>query len=385
MLPRSKFSMCSKTTTSEAISLFSDAWRWCVESGMGGHRRQRPSPDQAPLPEHFARGRGATWYLASPPSARSAPYPGVHDPLRPGLRHAPRSLLGADLSSAGSRRDSWRASSTSAACTRAAGCREETGTRVRAAFPRHTRRDSQGGSCSSPRVGCRRSTPSQATGERRTEADRRRMPGARCPGFVTSGAGEEVEPRSYCARTRDTRVEFRPRARRRLPARDTTGSARERGRARDTRPQSDARVLQRDLLIAVIATALACATSSTQAAGERSSSPPPLTRDVPHFVKQVCATGRSDSPIRLVCPPLVPVTKYRRFQGVNGVLLGNQFVVPQRAKAFYLLGFNAGDTGPTYWHWMAGMGTREAIQWWVLFGRPQRGEGEAETGRDSGR
>ena len=60
------------------------------------------------------------------------------------------------------------------------------------------------------------------------------------------------------------------------------------------------------------------------------------------------------------------MTKYRRFQGVNGVLLGNQFVVPQRAKAFYLLGFNAGDTGPTYWHWMAGMGTREAIQWWVL-------------------
>lgn len=57
MLPRSKFSMCSKTTTSEAISLFSDAWRWCVESGMGGHRRQRPSPDQARCPS-TSRGGG---------------------------------------------------------------------------------------------------------------------------------------------------------------------------------------------------------------------------------------------------------------------------------------------------------------------------------------
>ena len=31
-----------------------------------------------------------------------------------------------------------------------------------------------------------------------------------------------------------------------------------------------------------------------------------------------------------------------------------------------MLGFNGGDSGPRYWHWMAGMGTPEAIQYWVL-------------------
>ncbi len=36
------------------------------------------------------------------------------------------------------------------------------------------------------------------------------------------------------------------------------------------------------------------------------------------------------------------------------------------ADRIYLLGFNGGDSGPTYWHWVAGMGTREAIQYWVL-------------------
>lgn len=118
--------------------------------------------------------------------------------------------------------------------------------------------------------------------------------------------------------------------------------------------------------VVVCATTLACAASNTEAASDRSSSPPPLTRDVPRFAKQVCASGRSGSPIRLVCPPLVPVTKYRKLQGVNGVLLGNTFIVKPQVARFYLLGFNAGDTGPTYWHWMAGMGSREAIQWWVL-------------------
>jgi hypothetical protein len=32
----------------------------------------------------------------------------------------------------------------------------------------------------------------------------------------------------------------------------------------------------------------------------------------------------------------------------------------------YLMGFNAGDNGPLYWHWIAGMGSPEALRYWVL-------------------
>jgi hypothetical protein len=93
-----------------------------------------------------------------------------------------------------------------------------------------------------------------------------------------------------------------------------------------------------------------------------------LTRNVPRFVTGLCARTRSRSPIPLVCPPLVPVTKYRRFSGLSGVLLGNTNIPPVKspADAIYLLGFNAGDSGPTYWHWIAGMGTPQAIRFWVL-------------------
>jgi hypothetical protein len=100
--------------------------------------------------------------------------------------------------------------------------------------------------------------------------------------------------------------------------------------------------------VLVSATTLMCAASSTQAAGDRSSSSPPLTRDVPRFVTRVCASGRSASPIRLVCPPLVPVTKYRKHPGLNGVLLGNANTPPLKPPAdrIYLLGFNGGDSGP---------------------------------------
>lgn len=89
---------------------------------------------------------------------------------------------------------------------------------------------------------------------------------------------------------------------------------------------------------------------------------------MPEFVKRTCAAARATSPVQLVCPPLVPVTKYRTFPGASGVLLGNTNIPPVKPPAprIYLLGFNGGDTGPTYWHWIAGIGTPEAIQYWVL-------------------
>lgn len=110
---------------------------------------------------------------------------------------------------------------------------------------------------------------------------------------------------------------------------------------------------------------------------------PALTTIVPRFVTGLCERTRALSPIRLVCPPLVPVTKYRRLPGLSGALLGNTNipVVQPPASSIYLLGFNNGDGGPAYWHWLAGMGTPQAIRYWVLSdarnevkGKPRRVE-----------
>jgi len=102
---------------------------------------------------------------------------------------------------------------------------------------------------------------------------------------------------------------------------------------------------------------------------EAAASSPPLTRNVPRFVTQVCATARqSRPPLAIVCPPLVPTTKYRPFPGLSGVTLGNVGIprLKPPTDRIYLLGFNAGDNGPLYWHWIAGMGSPEAIRYWVL-------------------
>ena len=123
------------------------------------------------------------------------------------------------------------------------------------------------------------------------------------------------------------------------------------------------------LAVAIVAGLAAPSTAALGSAGRvEKRSEPALTTNVPRFVTGLCARTRSRSPIPLVCPPLVPVTKYRRFPGLSGVLLGNTNIPPVKspADAIYLLGFNAGDSGPTYWHWIAGMGTPQAIRFWVL-------------------
>jgi hypothetical protein len=121
------------------------------------------------------------------------------------------------------------------------------------------------------------------------------------------------------------------------------------------------------LVVALSASALAAGAAAP--AGRAATTPVPrLTTDVPPFVTRLCRSARAHSPLPLVCPPLVPVTRYRRFPGLSGVLLGdtNRPAVPRAAGRIYLLGFNGGDSGPVYRHWLAGMGTPEAIRWWVL-------------------
>src|SRR5690348_16899749 len=118
----------------------------------------------------------------------------------------------------------------------------------------------------------------------------------------------------------------------------------------------------------VVVAALSCVASAAAVVAERSASSIRLTRNVPRFVTHVCKSARARSPLPLVCPPLVPVTSSRSVPGVSGVLLGNTSIPPVKPPAdrIYLVGFNAGDGGPTYWHWIAGMGTLQAIRYCVL-------------------
>jgi len=128
--------------------------------------------------------------------------------------------------------------------------------------------------------------------------------------------------------------------------------------------------MNRSAVVALVVSisALGSAAFAVAARVEAAFASPRLTSTVPRFVTQICASGRSRSPLPLVCPPLVPETKYRAFPGFSGVLLGNTIRPPVKPPAdrIYLLGFNAGDSGPSYWHWEAGMGTPEAIRHWVL-------------------
>ena len=120
--------------------------------------------------------------------------------------------------------------------------------------------------------------------------------------------------------------------------------------------------------LALVASVLTLAGAAAASSTERAGAVPPLTTRVPPLVTRLCTSARARSPIPLVCPPLVPVTKYRTFPGLRGVLLGTMNIPPLKPPAdkLYLLSFNAGDDGPFYWHWLIGMGTPEAIRYWVL-------------------
>lgn len=93
----------------------------------------------------------------------------------------------------------------------------------------------------------------------------------------------------------------------------------------------------------------------------------PLTAEIPPFVTKVCNSPRR-SPIRLVCPPLVPVSKYVRIDGLYGAFIA-AVVEPRTTsprRLLYFVSFNHGDNGPGFIHWVAGMGTEEAVRYWVL-------------------
>ncbi len=89
--------------------------------------------------------------------------------------------------------------------------------------------------------------------------------------------------------------------------------------------------MKKQQLLAGLA-ALSCVATGVATGAEFASSPR-LTTTVPRFVTHVCKSGRRRSPLPLVCPPLVPITKYRRFPGLSGVLLGNTNIPPVKPPA----------------------------------------------------
>ena len=113
---------------------------------------------------------------------------------------------------------------------------------------------------------------------------------------------------------------------------------------------------------------LAVAAAIVLPGADAKSDPARLTTEVPAFVTRVCASASRQSPIRLVCPPLVPVTRSTRIVGLYGTLLGSQGRprLGGLRTRLYLVSFNHGDLGPGFVHWVAGMGSAEAVRYWIL-------------------
>ncbi len=60
----------------------------------------------------------------------------------------------------------------------------------------------------------------------------------------------------------------------------------------------------------------------------------------------------------MVCPTLVPATRYIRVAGLWGTL--------SSSPSWWGITFNNGDNGQGYVHWIAGGGTMKAIRYYVL-------------------
>jgi hypothetical protein len=71
-------------------------------------------------------------------------------------------------------------------------------------------------------------------------------------------------------------------------------------------------------------------------------------------VRSACLQARRHTQVRVVCPALIPVTRYVRHPGLSGVL--------DFAAEFWAITFNNGESGPGYLHWIAGAGTPQAVR-----------------------
>ena len=83
-----------------------------------------------------------------------------------------------------------------------------------------------------------------------------------------------------------------------------------------------------------------------------------LVHAQPAIVRSACLEAQRRTQVRVVCPALIPMTRYVRHPGLSGVL--------DFAPGFWAITFNNGDNGPGYLHWIAGGGTPQAVRLHML-------------------
>ena len=83
-----------------------------------------------------------------------------------------------------------------------------------------------------------------------------------------------------------------------------------------------------------------------------------LTRDIPPIVRRACREAAEQVSFRVVCPVLVPRTRYVHIGGLWGPIVFS--------PRLWLVTFNNGDNGPGYVHWIAGEGDRDDVRYYVL-------------------
>jgi hypothetical protein len=83
-----------------------------------------------------------------------------------------------------------------------------------------------------------------------------------------------------------------------------------------------------------------------------------LVRAEPAIVRSACLDAQKHTQVRVVCPALIPRTRYVRRAGLSGVL--------DFAPRFWAITFNNGDNGRGYVHWIAGAGRPEPVRGHML-------------------
>ena len=102
-----------------------------------------------------------------------------------------------------------------------------------------------------------------------------------------------------------------------------------------------------------------------------------LTRKIPPLVRQTCKQLATDTPLRVVCPPLVPRSRIVPISGLDGFWSATHATKGPLSR-FYEMSFNAGNPFGTI-QWIVAEGTPGSVRHWVLSdrqnevkGRPRR-------------
>jgi hypothetical protein len=83
-----------------------------------------------------------------------------------------------------------------------------------------------------------------------------------------------------------------------------------------------------------------------------------LTTRVAPIVERACRQAAAQVSIDVVCPRLIPRSRYVTITGLWGSIV--------LSRRLWMLTFNNGDNGPGYVHWIVGVGIRRDVRYYVL-------------------